>query len=405
MSLLTVDQLGKAYRTYHPEWRRFARWFGMPFKPSSETWVLRHVSFSLSPGEALGIVGQNGAGKSTLLKLITGTLQPSEGRVTTEGRISAILELGLGFNGELTGRQNALHALGLMGAPHDQIIEAIPSIEAFAEIGTYFDEPVRTYSSGMQARLAFAVATAFRPDILIVDEVLAVGDAYFIHKSANRIREFQHAGTSLIVVAHDRAAIQSLCDRAILIDKGTPLIEGPPETVLDFYNALIAEKESATIQQKTLPDGRVQTLSGTGEASVTDIQLTDVDGRPLEYVVLGQEVVLRVDILLKADLPELVFGYLIKDRLGHTIFGTNTFHQKIPLEELKKGEQLHLEFRFKADLGDGSYSISTALHTGDTHVAQNYEWRELALVFTIHNPHQAAFVGVNWMPPTITLQR
>ena len=257
----------------------------------------------------------------------------------------------------------------------------------------------------MQARLAFAVATAFRPDILIVDEVLAVGDAYFIHKSANRIREFQHAGTSLIVVAHDRAAIQSLCDRAILIDKGTPLMEGPPETVLDFYNALIAEKESATIQQKTLPDGRVQTLSGTGEASVTDIQLTDADGRPLEYVVVGQEVVLRVDILLNADLPELVFGYLMKDRLGHSIFGTNTFHQKILLEDLKKGEQLHLEFKFEADLGDGSYSISTALHTGDTHVAQNYEWRELALVFTVQNPHQAAFVGVNWMPPTITLQR
>ena len=405
MSLLTVDQLGKAYRTYHPEWRRFARWFGIPFKPSSETWVLRNVSFSLSPGEALGIVGQNGAGKSTLLKLITGTLQPSEGRVIARGRISAILELGLGFNGELTGRQNAIHASGLMGAPHDQIIEAIPSIEAFAEIGAYFDEPVRTYSSGMQARLAFAVATAFRPDILIVDEVLAVGDAYFIHKSANRIREFQHAGTSLIVVAHDRAAIQSLCDRAILIDKGTPLMEGPPETVLDFYNALIAEKESATIQQKTLPDGRVQTLSGTGEASVTDIQLTDADGRPLEYVVVGQEVVLRVDILLNADLPELVFGYLMKDRLGHSIFGTNTFHQKILLEDLKKGEQLHLEFKFEADLGDGSYSISTALHTGDTHVAQNYEWRELALVFTVQNPHQAAFVGVNWMPPTITLQR
>ncbi len=405
MSHLVVENIGKTYRSFHSEWHRFARWFGIPIQASEENWVLRNVSFSIYPGEALGIIGQNGAGKSTLLKLITGILQPSEGRISGSGRISAILELGLGFNREMTGRQNVFHAAGLMGARAQEIQTAMPSIESFAEIGHYFDEPVRTYSSGMQARLAFSVATAFRPDILIVDEVLAVGDTYFMHKCTQRIREFQQFGTSLIVVAHDRAAIQTLCDRAILLDKGTPLMEGAPETVLDFYNALIAERESSSIQQKELPDGRIQTLSGSGEASVIDIRLTDTNRTPMEHVSVGQDILLSFEILLKEDLPELVFGYLIKDRLGHFIFGTNTFHQKLPLENLKKGERLHLQFSFRANLGVGSYSISTALHTGDNHVAENFEWRELALVFNVYNAHQPEFVGVNWMPPTITLLR
>ena len=221
MSLLSVQGLGKAFRSYRSEWHRFARWFGLSVKPREEHWVLRHVSFDIEPGEAIGIVGQNGAGKSTLLKMITGTLKPTEGQVQIHGRIAAILELGMGFNPELTGRQNVHHAAGLMGFTPEQIDAALPDIEAFAEIGDYFGEPVRTYSSGMQMRVAFAVATAWRPEILIVDEALSVGDSYFQHKSFDRIREFQEQGTTLLIVSHDRGAIQSLCDRAILLESGT----------------------------------------------------------------------------------------------------------------------------------------------------------------------------------------
>lgn len=265
MTLMSVNNVGKAYRSYRSEWQRIARWFYMPVKASSEHWVLKHVSFNIEAGEAIGLVGQNGAGKSTLLKMITGTLQPTEGRVQVHGRIAAILELGMGFNAELTGRQNAYHAAGLMGFSTEQIDGVIADIEAFAEIGEYFDQAVRTYSSGMQMRVAFAVATAFRPEILIIDEALSVGDSYFQHKSFSRIKEFQKAGTTLLIVSHDRGAIQALCNRAILLDGGTVIKDGPPEEVMDYYNAIIAQKENATVEVQTLQDGSVQTRSGSGK--------------------------------------------------------------------------------------------------------------------------------------------
>jgi lipopolysaccharide transport system ATP-binding protein len=194
---LCVENLGKAYRRYASEWQRVLSWCRAGFAPEEEKWVLRNLTFSVVPGEAVGIIGQNGAGKSTLLKLITGTARPTEGRIHISGRIAAMLELGMGFNPELTGRQNAYHAAGLMGHSLADIERVMPEIEAFAEIGEYFDQPVRIYSSGMQARLAFSVATAFRPDLLIVDEVLSVGDSYFQHKSFGKIRQFKDEGTSV----------------------------------------------------------------------------------------------------------------------------------------------------------------------------------------------------------------
>ena len=201
---LHVQNLGKSYRQWGSEWRRVASWF-LPFiRPREEHWVLKDVRFSVGPGEAVGIVGQNGAGKSTLLKLITGTTSPTQGQVQLRGSVAAILELGMGFNPDLTGRENAYHAAGLMGYSQADIKKAMPDIEAFAEVGEYFDQPVRTYSSGMQMRVTFSVATAFRPDLLIVDEALSVGDSYFQHKSFDRIREFQSQGCSLLIVSHDR---------------------------------------------------------------------------------------------------------------------------------------------------------------------------------------------------------
>jgi len=238
--VLAVQGLGKAYRTYRSEWQRVGNWFGLGARPATEQWALRGVSFRVSAGEAVGIVGANGAGKSTLLKLITGTLRPSEGQVGVNGRISAILELGMGFNPEFTGRQNVRHAAGLMGFDAARIRQAMDEIEAFAEVGSHFDQPMRTYSSGMQVRVAFAVATAFRPEVLIVDEALAVGDAYFQHKSFQRIRQFREQGTTLLIVSHDRSAVQTLCDRAILLEKGVLVRDADPESVLDYYNALLA---------------------------------------------------------------------------------------------------------------------------------------------------------------------
>jgi len=244
--LLQVENVGKSYREFGSEWRRFAGWFGMHSSKVKDHWVLRNVSFVVREGEAVGIVGQNGAGKSTLLKIITGTLGATEGAVRGVGRISAILELGMGFNLDLTGRENVVHSAGLMGFSSAQTQAILPDIEAFAEIGEYLDEPMRTYSSGMQMRVAFSLATAVRPDVLIVDEALSVGDAYFVHKCFRRIREFREDGTTLLIVSHDKSAVQSLCDRAVMLDKGRLVADGPPQEIMDLYNALIAEKENGT---------------------------------------------------------------------------------------------------------------------------------------------------------------
>ncbi len=405
MTLLSVQNIGKAYRTYRSEWQRFARWFGLPTRPAEENWVLRHVSFDIQPGEAIGIIGQNGAGKSTLLKIITGTLQPTEGEVHVYGRISAILELGMGFNPELTGRQNVYHTAGLMGFQAEQVREVISEIEAFAEIGEFFDEPVRTYSSGMQMRVAFAVATAWRPEILIVDEALSVGDAYFSHKSFNRIREFQEQGTSLLIVSHDRSAIQALCTRALLIENGTIIRDGDPEEIFDFYNAIIAEKENSTVEIRKLDDGKVQTRSGTGEAHIVSVSLHDANDSPVEYVPVGNPVSLRIAVKVNHPVPELVVGYMIKDRLGQPIFGTNTYHLDCPQKDLVAGDSLEYHFSFPASLGVGSYSVAVAIHTTDSHLERNYEWRDHALVFNMVNVSRPQFVGCAWLPPEVDMRR
>ena len=405
MSLLSVNNLGKAYRTYTSELQRVARWFGLPVKPSEEHWVLKHLSFNIEAGEAIGIVGQNGAGKSTLLKMITGTLQPTEGHVQVNGRIAAILELGMGFTPDLTGRQNVYHAAGLMGFNADQIDAVIDDIAAFAEIGTYFDDAVRTYSSGMQMRVAFAVATAFRPDILIVDEALSVGDSYFQHKSFERIRDFQRQGTTLLIVSHDRGSIQALCDRAILLEKGTVIKDGNPEEVMDFYNALIAEKENSKVEVRELEDGSMQTRSGSGEASIGSVTLHNAAGERIEFASVGEPVSLRIETQINSAIPELVVGYLIKDRLGQPVFGTNTHHLGCSLHDLQAGETPGYSFNFIANLGVGSYSVAVALHTTDSHLARNYEWVDLTLVFNVVNISQGEFVGLAWIPPTVECHR
>lgn len=402
MTVLSVQQVGKAFRAYRSEWHRFARWFGLPVKPAEEVWVLRHISFDIRPGEAIGIIGQNGAGKSTLLKIITGTLQPTEGRIQVNGRIAAILELGMGFNPELTGRQNVRHAAGLMGFSREQIEVAMPQIEAFAEIGDYFDEPMRIYSSGMQMRVAFAVATAWRPEILIVDEALSVGDVYFQHKSFDRIRAFREQGTTLLIVSHDRSAIQSLCDRAILLEHGHVIKDGDPEEVFDFYNALIAEKENSTVEVKKLDNGKAQTTSGTGEARVEEIALYNSKGEVAEYVGVGEPVELRVKVKVHQPVETLVLGYSIKDRLGQVMYGTNTWHTNQVIHNPQPGDEYLFVIAFPANFGVGSYSVQTALVDRDTHLTANYEWRDMALLFNVINIDKTQFVGCMWNEPKIT---
>lgn len=402
MGTISVSQLGKAYKQYPSRWARLVEWL-VPFHPKRHTlkWILQDISFTVQPGEAVGIIGMNGAGKSTLLKMITGTTQPTTGSVQLTGRVAAMLELGMGFHPDFTGRQNAYMAGQLLGYSVEEIARLMPEIEAFAEIGEYIDQPVRVYSSGMQMRLAFSVATAHRPDILIVDEALSVGDAYFVHKSFARIKAFREQGTTLLIVSHDKGAIQSICDRAILLNAGRLAMEGEPETVMDYYNAMLAERENQTVRQEVSDSGKVQTVSGTGEAIVHSIALLNDADEPIEMVNVGQPVQLKIVVEARDHLPELVLGYMIKDRLGQPIFGTNTYHLSNVIHDVRAGHLATYVFRFDASLGPGTYSIATSLHTGDTHIAKNYEWKDLALVFNVVNLDKSSFVGCAWLPPQL----
>ena len=398
MTVLSISNVGKAYRIYRSEWHRFAGWFGLRFRPKEEHWVLKHINLNLSSGEAVGLIGENGAGKSTLLKLITGTLQPSEGTIAVNGRIAAILELGMGFNAELSGRENARHAAGLMGFSTQEIESALPYIEEFAEIGEYFDQPVRTYSSGMQMRVAFAVATAWRPDVLIVDEALSVGDAYFQHKSFDRIREFNLLGTALLIVSHDKSAIQSICNRAILLDHGELRSEGDPEKVFDLYNTILTNHQNQEVKELVASDGRHLMVSGTGEAIFETIRLFSEDGDPLDVVRVGQSVKIELVVRIVSPIETLVLGCGIKDRLGQMMFGTNTYHTGQRLENLKAGQTQVFTMHFDANLGPGSYSVHASLVSDDTHLNNNFQWVDRALIFEVINTDKPLFVGCCWNP-------
>lgn len=399
--VLEVEHLGKVYRCYRRELHRVLGWFSIPIAPVEEHWVLRDIGFAVAPGEALGIVGRNGAGKSTLLKMITGTTRPTEGTVRLGGKVAAILELGMGFNPELTGRQNVYFAAGMMGFLRSETDGALGRIEDFAELGAYFEQPLRVYSSGMQMRLAFAVATAFRPDVLIIDEALAVGDTYFQHKSMDRIRSFREQGTSLILVSHDKMAVQSLCDRAILLDGGRVARDGTPESVLDYYNALIALKEDESIETRQTEGGRTQTISGSRKASIQAVRLLDAKGDEADVVNVGADVTLRVDVRVDVAVPRLVLGYAVKDRLGQTLYGTNTHYTGQAMENPPVGTEASFRIAFKAALGPGSYSVTLALSGSESHIGDNYEWRDLALLFTVVNLDKQTFDGNFFMPATI----
>jgi lipopolysaccharide transport system ATP-binding protein len=335
MGTIVVSNLGKAYKQYPSQWGRLIEWIS-PFDTPRHTvkWVLRGINFMVQPGEAVGIIGVNGAGKSTLLKIIAGTTQPTTGQVRMIGRVAALLELGMGFHPEFTGRQNAIMAGQLLGYSTDEILAMMDGIEDFAEIGDYIDQPLRTYSSGMQMRLAFSVVTARRPEILIVDEALSVGDAYFQHKCIDRIRRFRDQGTTLLFVSHSPAAIKSLCSRTLLLEHGLLLRGGAPDSVLDYYNAIIAKQEADyKISQDEATYGRNRTTrSGNCKAQILGVHLLQ-NGAEVRAVQTGERVTVRVEIQINEKLDELTVGFLLRDRLGLDVFE----HQFLAFKRLLKG--------------------------------------------------------------------
>jgi lipopolysaccharide transport system ATP-binding protein len=241
--------------------------------------------------------------------------------------------------------------------------------------------------------------------VLIVDEALSVGDAYFQHKSFDRIRDFSKQGTTLLIVSHDKQAIQSICDHAILLNAGKLAMQAEPEAVMDYYNALLADHQNQQVKQEKLDDGKVQTVSGTGEATVTAIALVDGKDHPLDVVDVGQAVHLRIEVAAHANIERLVLGYGIKDRLGQVIYGTNTHLKQQPLLNVAAGERYLFDIAFPANLGPGTYSVQTALVSSDTHLSNNYEWRDLALVFNVVNISKPHFAGCAWIAPKIEIKK
>jgi lipopolysaccharide transport system ATP-binding protein len=388
-ALITAERLGKAYSAFPGGWRRLAVLLGL--RPPERRWVFRDVSLSIRRGESIGIIGANGAGKSTLLKVLTGTTSPTEGRLSVSGNVAALLELGMGFHGDFTGRQNVYFSGQLQNRSRREIDAAMAWIQDFAEIGEHFDQPVRNYSSGMFVRLAFAVATAYRPEILIVDEALAVGDMYFQHKSFARIREFHAAGTALLFVSHDPAAVKSLCERALLLGEGRLLADGATDDVLDYYSALVAAREN----RGSLVESRdFQGRSGTGEARIEHVVML-VDGQATDFIQSGAHVTLRVTYRVLMPVRALTLGFILKDRTGYDVFGTNTANLGLPLAA-SPGARATVEFCLpRLLLGAGSYSVTFALHSFSDHLEDNYDWWERALVFrVVFPPTQPHRVGV-----------
>ena len=401
---ITVQGLGKAYKQYPNKWARLLEWV-IPFGRARHQlhWVLKGIDFELLPGQALGIIGVNGAGKSTLLKILSGTTQASAGSIAISGRVAALLELGMGFHPEFTGRQNVLMSGQLLGYTSEQVSELMPQIEEFAGIGDYIDQPVRVYSSGMQVRLAFSIATAIRPDILIVDEALSVGDAQFQHRSFDRIRSFRKQGTSILFVSHDRGVITSLCDRAIILSQGTILVEGEPEMVTNYYNAMLAEQPKQAIRQLVQQDGGAQTQSGSGEVALVQAALQSDTGVPLEIVKVGQPIKIVIRTQCREPIESLVAGFMIKDRLGQVIYGTNSFHLCQQLHDVAQDACHTFIFDLQANIGPGNYSISLALHGDATHITKNYLWLDHALFFMVINSIEPIFVGSSHLPTTLRI--
>jgi lipopolysaccharide transport system ATP-binding protein len=400
MGSIVVKNLGKRYKRYPNRWARFSEWLTAGRRCAhEERWVLRCVSFRVKTGESVGIVGVNGAGKSTLLKILAGTTQPSEGSLHFDGRIAALLELGMGFHPDFTGRENAIMACRMTGLGSEEIQARMPEIEAFSELGDYMDQPLRVYSTGMLLRLAFSAATVIRPDILIVDEALSVGDAYFSHKCMKRIRSFRDQGTTLLFVSHDPGAVKTLCERALLLDQGVLIREGAPDQVLDYYNAMIARKhKDEEIRQIESELGKTVTRSGTGQAHILKVEMFNGKEQQARAFRVGEVARIHCHVAFSAPIENPTVGIVIRDRLGNEVFGTNTYHLKIDTQRYEAGAEATTIFSLPLNLGYGNYSLSVAVHSGDTHLVDNYDWWDQCLVFQVIPGNSPIFIGLAALP-------
>ncbi len=316
--------------------------------------ALKGVNLTVNKGETLGIIGYNGAGKSTLLSLVAGTIIPSSGQIHSTGTISSLLELGAGFHPDLTGRENVFLYGAIMGLSQGRMKERFKDIVAFADIGNFIDQPVKHYSSGMYVRLGFAVAVEVDPDILLIDEVFAVGDVDFQKKCLNKMSEFRDRNKTMIIVSHDLPTIQSISDRILLLDCGEVKGLGTPDSVVDEYQTLSRKRTADVVGREW----------GTGEARIANVEILDSDDNPADTFSTGNtvNVALHYEAYMPIDSP--VFGFAIADRHGRTIFGSNTQIDGVDLPKIDGKGTIRLEIG-PLPMGKGTYLLSFALHSSD----------------------------------------
>jgi len=428
-AVIEVRALGKCYQLYDkPVHRMFQSLVGGRQRFYREFWALREVDFEVRRGETLGIVGRNGAGKSTLLQLIAGTLKPTEGRTAVHGRVAALLELGSGFNPEFTGRQNVYLNASILGLSRNEVDARIDDILSYAEIGEFIDQPVRSYSTGMVMRLAFAVVTHVDADVLIIDEALAVGDAFFMQKCMRYLREFRKRGTMLFV-SHDGGAVTSLCDRAIWLEHGRVQRIGNARNVMEAYlEASLIERQGglgggglkpprqASLARARQVDPRQELMDrsilrndlrifpfrpdtdGFGEckAQVVDVAFCNESGDAVAMVVAGETVTLEIDLLAHDRVDNVIVGFYVKDRLGQLLFGDNTVLSQDGDFSVDEGQAFHASFRFVMPrLGSGEYFITVGVAEGtqEQHVIQQWLHEALRFVAT-GGSFSAGLIGI-----------
>jgi lipopolysaccharide transport system ATP-binding protein len=419
---IKVENLSKCYQIYSKPHDRlkqsiYPRLQRLAGKPGNqyfrEFWALRDVSFEVRKGETVGIIGRNGSGKSTLLQMICGTLNPTSGSIQTHGRVAALLELGSGFNPEFTGRENVYLNASVLGLSHAETKARFGDIEAFADIGEFIEQPVKTYSSGMMVRLAFAVIAHVDADILVVDEALAVGDAFFTQKCMRFLRTFMKTGTVLFV-SHDTASVRNLCTKAIWVEKGNVLQQGSPKDVCEnyleaFYEAQQGQGTTTRAKIDTnhsitnAKDQRQEFMNasnlrndvqlfdfnpdapsfGKGEAQITSVRFLDMQGNPLAWIVGGEEVILRVEAVAHLTLDSPIIGFFVKDRLGQHLFGDNTWLSYIDAPvACAKGQYIVASFAFQMPrLSAGEYSITVAIANGTQYEHIQHHWVHDAVSF------------------------
>ncbi|WWR15327.1 ABC transporter ATP-binding protein [Lachnospiraceae bacterium JLR.KK008] len=391
---IRVRDLNKVYKLYDKPIDRLKEALGLSRKKKyKEHYALRGVDMEIRQGETVGIIGTNGSGKSTILKIITGVLNPTSGSVEVDGRISALLELGAGFNMEYNGIENIYLNGTMIGFSREEIDAKLDEILAFADIGDYVYQPCKTYSSGMFVRLAFAVAINIDPEILIVDEALSVGDVFFQAKCYHKFEEFKKMGKTILFVSHDLSSVSKYCDRVILLNKGEKLAEGSPKQMIDIYKQVLvgqytvheaqeegtnllddeevstaARKENAAAAKERTQDGNgkgdsaADTLEyGTRQATITEYYMTDDQGMRTNTVLKGSTFSVHMKVEFADELPAPIFACSIKNALGVEITGTNTMVEKAYLEPAKKGNVKEAVFTQKMNLQGGEYLISLGL--------------------------------------------